>query len=168
MKKVSTLLLTLSLGLSLLLTGCGSQTTSQSTSENKQDTTSQTSNETIPKKISEFKYYTAEQLKDGIEKKSPLQLVDIQVTDEYKAHHIKGVVPTYAYPVKTDEEKAKLAKVIPQLKDSKDPIVIVCPGGAGGAEKTYQYFYEQGIDESRLFILQNGQKGWPYNELLEK
>lgn len=167
MKKVFTLLVTVSLGLSLILTGCGSQATNKSTSENKQ-ATSQTSNETTPIKISEFKYYTAEQLKDGIEKKSPLQLVDIQVTDEYNDHHIKGVVPTYAYPVKTDEEKAKLAEVIPQLKDSKEPIVIVCPGGAGGAERAYQYFYEQGIDESRLFILQKGQKGWPYDELLEK
>lgn len=89
---------------------------------------------------------------------------------EYQAHHIQGAVPTYAYPVKTEEEKAKVKvrKVVPELKASQDPIVVICPKGAGGAQNTVNYLASQGIDPSRLFILKNGQGGWPYPELLAK
>lgn len=164
MKKVLPLAISLVLGLTLILTGCGSSSTG---GENKPSESSQTA-QPAPKTIKEFKYYSADQLKEAIEKKYSLQIVDIQVEEEYKAHHIQGVIPTYAYPVKTEEEKAKLAKILPELKASTDPIVIVCPAGGGGAERTYQYLYDQGIDESRLYTLENGQKGWPHTDLLEK
>jgi rhodanese-related sulfurtransferase len=114
-----------------------------------------------------FKYYTADQVKEGIEKKSNMILLDIQVEDEYKAHHIKGVIPTYAYPVKTAEEQKKLDTALPKLEGTA-PIVIVCPGGAGGAERTYDYLKTKGIKEDRLYILEKGQKGWPHADLLEK
>ncbi|MCB8814886.1 rhodanese-like domain-containing protein [Desulfosporosinus shakirovi] len=171
MKKISTVAISLALGLTLLLTGCGSSTTANKTGEENKPAESIAASQTAqpaPKVIKDWKYYSADQLKEAIEKKSPLQIVDIQVEAEYDAHHIQGVIPTYAYPVKTEEEKAKLAKILPQLKASKDPIVIVCPAGKGGAERTYQYLYDQGIDESRLFTLEKGQSGWPYSELLEK
>lgn len=171
MKKISTVAISLALGLALLLTGCGSSTTANKTGEENKPADSAAVSQTAqpaPKVIKDWKYYSADQLKEAIDKKSPVQIVDIQVEAEYKAHHIKGVIPTYAYPVKTDEEKGKLAKILPQLKASKDPIVIVCPAGKGGAERTYQYLYDQGIDESRLFTLEKGQSGWPYSELLEK
>lgn len=171
MKKQSVVLISLTLGLTLALTGCGTSSTSNAGSESKPAAVSDSAtqaNKPVPKVITEFKYYTADQLKQAIESKAPIQIVDIQVENEYKAHHIKGVIPTYAFPVKTDEDKAKLAKVLPQLQSSKDPIVIICPRGASGAKNTYQYLYDQGIDESRLFILEKGQAGWPYSELLEK
>ncbi len=114
-----------------------------------------------------FKYYTADQVKESIEKKKDIILLDIQVEKEYNEHHIKGVIPTYAYPVKTDEEKAKLNAALPKLEGTS-PIVIVCPGGAGGAERTYEFLKEKGIKEDRLFILEKGQKAWPYADLLEK
>lgn len=116
----------------------------------------------------EFKYYTAEQLKQSIIAEKPVIIVDIQVKEEFNKHHIKGAIPTYAYPVKSAEDKAKLEKILPELKKSDDPIVIVCPRGAGGAERTYKYFADIGIDKNRLYILENGQAGWPYDELLEK
>lgn len=171
MKKISTVAISLALGLTLVLTGCGSSTTANKTSAENKPAESAAASQTAqpaPKVIKDWKYYSADQLKEAIEKKSPLQIVDIQVEAEYDAHRIKGVIPTYAYPVKTEEEKAKLAKILPQLKASKEPIVIVCPAGKGGAERTYQYLYDQGIDESRLFTLEKGQSGWPYSELLEK
>ena len=167
MKRLSTLFVTLALGLSLVLTGCGSETANNSANTN-QTEASGGSSENAPKKITEFKYYTAEQTKEAIESNAPMILLDIQVEKEFDEHHIKGVIETNAYPVKTEEEKAKLAAVLPDLKASEDPIVIVCPGGAGGAERTYQYLSEQGVDESRLYILEKGQKGWPYEDLLEK
>jgi len=172
MKKQSTLLLTLALGITLVAAGCGaSNTPSNAGAESKAPAASEASsqaNQLAPKKITDFKYYTADQLKAAIETKAPVQIVDIQIEDEYNAHHIKGVIATYAYPVKTEEDKAKLAEFLPQLKDSQDPVVIICPQGKSGATRTYQYLYDQGIDESRLFILEKGQAGWPYNELLDK
>lgn len=131
------------------------------------------SQETAPQQAeqpeeSEFTYYTAEQLKQSIEANKSITIVDIQVEEEFNQHHIKGAIPTYAYPVKTEEEKVKLDPVLPELKDSENPIIIVCPGGKNGAQRTYQYFLENEIAKDRLFILENGQSGWPYDELLEK
>jgi len=47
-------------------------------------------------------------------------------------------------------------------------IVVVCPKGGGGAKNTIQYLVDQGIEDSRLFILEKGQAEWPYAGLLEK
>ena len=115
-----------------------------------------------------YNYYTADQLKEAIEKKENITLLDIQVEKDYNKHHIKGVIPTYAYPVETKEEKAKLDKVLPQLEKNENPIIVVCPGGGGGAKKTIDHLESKGIKADRLFILENGQKGWPHDELLEK
>lgn len=124
--------------------------------------------ETKKEETKEFKYYTAEELKKSIEEEKSLNLLDIQVKEEYDKHHIKGVMATYAYPVKSDEDKAKFDDALKQLKDSEDDIVIICPGGKGGAERTYNYLLEKDIKEERLYILKDGQGGWPYEELLEK
>ena len=115
-----------------------------------------------------YKYYKAELLKNSIENQDDKLIVDIQVEEEFDNHHIKGAIATYSYPVKTDEDKAKLDKIFEDLNNSKDDIVIICPRGQGGAKRTYDYLKEKGIVESRLFILENGQEGWPYEELLEK
>ena len=147
MKKFLGLIISLLLLTSVVLTGCSSK-------EEK-------------KEGNGFQYYTAEQVKESIEKKSDIILLDIQVEEEFNKHHIKGAVPTYAYPLKTDEEKKKLDKEIPNLEKSTAPIVIVCPGGAGGAERTYDYLKEKGIKEERIYILEKGQNAWPYEELLE-
>ena len=42
---------------------------------------------------------------------------------------------------------------------------IVCPRGAGGAKRAYDYMEEKGIPKARLSILEKGQGGWPYKEL---
>lgn len=114
----------------------------------------------------EYNYYTAEQTKEAIENGDEIILLDIQVEEEWEAHHIKGAIPTHAYPVKEDEDKAKLDAVLSQL-EGEQPIIIVCPSGAGGATRTIDYLKTKGIDEDRLFILKGGQSSWPYAELLE-
>ena len=91
-----------------------------------------------------------------------ITIVDICPLDQYAKGHLPGSIETNAYPVKTDEERAKLTAVLPRLQASADPIVIVCPGGKGGAKRTYEYYKGQGIDESRLLILEKGMNGWPY------
>ncbi len=115
---------------------------------------------------SDYQYYTAEQTKSAIENNDDIILLDIQVEEEWNAHHIKGAIPTYAYPVKTDEEKGKLDKVLPQL-EGEAPIIVICPGGAGGATRTIDYLKTKDIEGDRLFILENGQSKWSYDELLE-
>ncbi len=112
-----------------------------------------------------FQYKTASEVKGMIKSKEPMHIVDIQVENEYKSGHIKGSIATYAFPVKTDEEKAKLDAIMSKIKKDEAPIIIVCPRGAGGAERTYNYLKAKGIDEYRLFILKKGWAGWPYSEL---
>jgi len=162
-----TLVLALTLALTLVLSGCGSSSTAGQNAP-KSNVEENGASTPTSKVITDFKYYSADQLKQAIENKTPLKIVDIQVEDEFKAHHLQGVIPTYAYPVKTDEDKAKLAKVVPELKDSQNPIVVICPKGGSGAKNTIQYLADQGIEESRLFILEKGQAGWPYADLLAK
>ncbi|WP_308605766.1 hypothetical protein [uncultured Enterococcus sp.] len=44
------------------------------------------------------------------------------------------------------------------------PIYVVCPGGGGGAKRTISLLIDEGIDESRLYIVENGAKKWPYKD----
>lgn len=114
-----------------------------------------------------YNFYTQDQLKQAIENNEDMLLVDIQVADEYAAHHIVGAVETNAYPVKTDEEKALLTGVIEQAKTEENPVVIVCPRGGGGAQRTYKHMVAEGMNPAQLYILEKGQAGWPYATLLE-
>lgn len=161
-KKISAIIAGVILS-SMLFAGCSTSNDKSSTNN-----TSGKQVETKKEETKEFKYYTAEDLKKSIEEEKVPMLVDIQVKEEYDEHHIKGAIATYAYPVKSDEDKAKFDDVLKQLKDSEDDIVIICPGGKGGAERTYNYLLQKDIKEERLYILKDGQGGWPYDELLEK
>lgn len=117
---------------------------------------------------SNYQYKTEKEVKTAIENKDKLILLDIQVKKDYDKHHIKGAIPTYAYPVESDSDRNKLNDVIPTLKKNDDPILVICPGGAGGATRTIDYLKEKGISKDRLYILENGQSGWTYDELLAK
>ncbi len=114
-----------------------------------------------------YQYLSAASLKSMLDKKQPLTIVDIQVEAEFAAHSIPGAIATYAYPVKTDAQKAKIDAVMSQL-DGKQPIVVVCPRGGGGARRCFHHLVQRGIPASRLFILENGQSKWPYAEYTRK
>lgn len=149
MKKKLSLVLAICIAMSFMLMGCGKASSGSGDKE--------------------YQYYTADQLKTAIENKDAIYLLDIQVEDDYAAHHIVGTIPTYAYPADTAELTAKIDVALDEITKTNDPIIVVCPGGGGGAKKTIDYLTsEKNIDASRLFILENGQKGWPYDELLEK
>jgi rhodanese-related sulfurtransferase len=106
--------------------------------------------------------------KQWLESKKPMIIVDIQPAKDFEQHHFEGSVETNAYPVKTEEEKARLNKALEKAKASKDDIVIICPRGKGGAMNTYEYLKSKGIDEKRLYILEGGIAGWPYKEMFKK
>jgi thiosulfate/3-mercaptopyruvate sulfurtransferase len=109
-------------------------------------------------------YITADQLKADIEAGEDMYLLDIQLKEAYDAGHLEGAVATYAFPVDTDEAKAKIDAVLGDVGDK--PLIIICPGGKGGANNTWDYLSSIDYDMGSAFILENGQNGWPFPELL--
>lgn len=115
----------------------------------------------------QYQYISAVALQERLTAGQPTHLVDIQVEEEYARHHIKGAMPTYAYPVKSATDTAKLDGIVEQLRATNDPVVIVCPRGGGGATRTYDYLLARGIAAERLLILEKGQEGWTCAPLTE-
>ncbi len=115
-----------------------------------------------------YNYVSQDQVKTWIKTQSPVIIVDIQVKEEFDAHHLKGSLATYAYPAKSDLEKAKLDTAVSQAKDNSHPVVIVCPRGKGGAKRSYDYMAARNVGKDRLLILEKGMTGWPYKEMIEK
>lgn len=116
----------------------------------------QTSNEAAI----EYKYYSQSQLRDSLENGSAVVILDVQVEEEFDAHHIEGAIPTYAFPVKSDDDKAKIDAQFHLIDETDSTIVIVCARGQVGAERTYEYLLDKGVAQERLFILEGGQAGW--------
>jgi rhodanese-related sulfurtransferase len=114
-----------------------------------------------------YRYMKAPELEQKLKAKEPVILFDIQVEEEFTKHHITGATPTYAYPVKSPEDRAKVDAVLDKVTGSTAPVVIVCPRGAGGAERTYAYLKEKGVAPERLYILEKGQAGWSCADLTE-
>lgn len=114
-----------------------------------------------------YQYMTPEQVKEKLDKKEPMHLVDIQVQEEFDQHSLPDAIATYSYPVKSEEEKARIDAIIDKLQADQNPVVVVCPRGGGGAERCYNHLKEKGIAEERLFILEKGQQGWPYPEYVK-
>lgn len=115
----------------------------------------------------DFNYISQDTMLDRLNNKERVEIIDICPIDQFAKGHLPGAVETNAYPVKTDAERAKLQPTLPILKASTDDIVIVCPGGKGGAERTYEFYKANGIDENRLLILEKGMNGWPYQTVTQ-
>lgn len=117
----------------------------------------------------DYRYVSAEQLQEWLEAKKPVQLVDIQVAEDFARHHIKGSVQTNAYPVKSAEEKKQLDVAVKQSREEDyEAIVVVCPRGKGGAKRTYEYLAENGVPVEKLYILTGGMENWPYAQWVAK
>ena len=110
-------------------------------------------------------YITADQLKSDIEAGKDLFLLDIQPESNFNEHHLQGVVATFAFPVETDGEKAAVDAVLGAAAGKS--LVIICPGGKKGANNTWDHLSANSYDMSTVFILENGQNGWPHAGLLE-
>lgn len=113
-------------------------------------------------------YIEPQELKELLDKKQPVILVDIQPAADFEKQHIVGSIETNAFPGKTDDEKKRLDKTLPIIKASKDPVVVVCPRGKTGAKNSYNYLESKGISEDRMTILEGGIAEWPYKELFVK
>ena len=101
-----------------------------------------------------------------LRREKPVAIVDIQKKNDYLRHHFSGTTPTDAYPVKTEQDRQRLAPVITLMKKSSEPVVIVGPRGTRAARRAYAYLLEQGIAARRLAILEHGVRGWPAPEMM--
>ncbi len=109
-----------------------------------------------------YNFISADDLQKRIEAKSPMILVDICTVEQFAKAHIPGSIETNAYPVETDEQRAALGHLLPQIQKSSDDVIILCPRGGGGAKRTYDFYKANGVAESRLLILKNGVEKWPF------
>ena len=112
-----------------------------------------------------YNYISAEETAKLMrEDASKLVLIDIQEKPDFTEEHLKGALATYAYPVKTDEEKARLAEVLPNIKPGQK-VIIICPRGGGGADRAYDFYLEKGVNKEQLFTLKGGQYEWPRDKI---
>lgn len=116
----------------------------------------------------DYSYINAEEMKGKIEAAGEMIILDIQVEDEFSQHHLPGAVPTYAYPVKTEDERTRIDQIVQLYEQSGNEIVIVCPRGEGGAKRGFDYLVSMDIPVEKISILEKGMAGWPYAELVEK
>lgn len=113
-------------------------------------------------------YIKPDELKQNLDQKKPVVIVDIQTAEEFAKHHLDSSLETNAYPVKSAEEQKRLDTTLSAINSTTAPVVIVCPRGKGGAMNTYEYLKTRGIPEERLFILEGGMAGWPYKDILKQ
>jgi len=113
----------------------------------------------------DYNYVNPVEFKSWLESGKEVIIVDIQVPEGFAKSHFQGALETNAYPVKSDEERARLDQTLVKINGTTAPVVIVCPRGGGGAKKTYDYLKVKEVEEARLFILEKGMEGWPYPEM---
>ena len=112
-----------------------------------------------------YNYISAEETAELMRKDaSKLVLVDIQEKPDYEEEHLKGALATYAYPVKTEDEKARLAALLPSISPEQK-VIIICPRGGGGADRAYDFYLEKGVKKEQLFTLKGGQYEWPRDKI---
>lgn len=107
-----------------------------------------------------------EKMKTVLENDDPAdyQIIDIQPEADYAKGHLPNSISVPAYPVDTEKLEKLVVDNADQFKDGDNPIYVVCPGGGGGAKRTVSLLIDEGVDESRLFIVENGAKKWPYKD----
>jgi rhodanese-related sulfurtransferase len=114
----------------------------------------------------DYNYISPEDMKHRLSADEATIIVDIQVEEEFNQHHLPGSLATFAYPVKTDAERAKIDKAVQQYRNTQDMVVIVCPRGKGGAKRCYDYMKANNVPQEKLYILEEGMSGWPYQEMV--
>jgi len=112
-----------------------------------------------------YNYITADETAKLIrEEPSKIVLIDIQEKGDFEEEHLQGAISTYAYPVKTDAERARIEALIPQIKPDQK-VIVICPKGGGGADRAYDLLLSKGIAKENLVTLKDGQYGWPRDSI---
>lgn len=87
-------------------------------------------------------------------------MISSQTSDEYASGHLAEAIPTYARPLKSEEDYRKLDAVMDQIQTADADIILICPRGKSGATLPFDYFEEKGIDTNRMLILTGGQEAY--------
>ena len=116
----------------------------------------------------QFNYLEADQFKEWLSTEKPVIIVDIQVKNEFAAHHFPNSIETNAFPVKTEAQQKMIDQAVIAYEKSGYDVVVVCPRGGGGAKRCYSYLKSRGVPEKKLTILKGGVEKWPYPEMLIK
>ncbi len=101
-----------------------------------------------------------ERLGAGEVEQGSLVVFSTQTEEEWESGHLPQAIPTFARPLETDEDYAKMDPVLDKVRGTDADIVIICPRGGGGATRPFDYFEEQGIDTARMLILEGGQEAY--------
>ena len=115
----------------------------------------------------DYQYMTPDQLKERMDKREGVMLIDVRPEENYNAGHIKGALSTNSYPNNTKEQWAKLSELKAQVESTLDPVVIIGMNGKEGAENAISYFASEGVDERKFYILEGGGNNWPHADMLE-
>ena len=111
-----------------------------------------------------YNYISPAELKERLDagevEQGSLVVFSTQTEEEWESGHLPQAIPTFARPLETDEDYAKLEPIKDKIKDTDADVVIICPRGGGGATRPCDYLMEQGIDEGRLLILEGGQEAY--------
>jgi rhodanese-related sulfurtransferase len=89
-----------------------------------------------------------------------LVLVTTQTEKEYAEGHIPAAYPTYARPLKSEADIAKLNPFLEKIKSTKEDVILICPRGHSGAEIPFDYFKKNGIATDRMLILDGGAEAY--------
>ena len=154
MKRTLSLLLALVLCASLL-GGCGGQTATESAAPDRADADI------------DWQYMSAEDTKAMLDNGEPVLILDSRPDDMYNAGHIPGAYHLPCYPVDTPELEQLLVDAAADLKALDAPIVIVCKSGNKGAKRAISVLIDEGVSADRLFILEGGGEGWPYDTVTD-
>lgn len=114
-----------------------------------------------------FNYLEAETFREWLSASKPVIIVDIQVAEEFAAHHFPNSIETNAFPVKTAAQQKQIDPAVAAYKATGHDVVVVCPRGGGGAKRCYTYLKSQGVPEEKLTILTGGIAKWPYKDMLQ-
>ena len=92
----------------------------------------------IPGTALAYNMMTADELKQRLDSKEPLILLDIQNKNAYKEHHFYGSVMTYAYPAKTDKDLESAMQGVRMYEQTGNPVVIIGPRGGRPSQRTVE------------------------------
>ena len=109
-----------------------------------------------------YNYITTEELVQRLDngdiENGEMIMVSSQNEEEYETGYMEDAIQTYARPLETDEDYAKLDDALGTIEAGDMDVILVCPRGGSGATKPFDYFAEKGIDTDRLLILEGGQE----------
>ena len=147
--------LTLTMGTTGLITGCGKkEDTAASKSATSATSTKSTAAASTASQAMDYQYISAE----DVLKVTDAHILDVREEDKYKSGAVEGSEWQPIFPLEDTSLAAAMKEyATSKLNDGKN-IYIVCNSGKRGAEKTTQILVENGIDKSKVFTVEGGAK----------